>query len=103
MGEGKQGVMVVDSSKGLIQQNPITQIQTKIKEVEVKVKAWLAKQSIPVEAAVVTLGGATQGALIGGLMGSLTQDLSTSLPMPQPPPGVSLDPNAMASLKQAQV
>ncbi|XP_021737981.1 uncharacterized protein LOC110704500 isoform X1 [Chenopodium quinoa] len=33
-------------------------------------------------------------------MGTFTQDLSSSMPM-QPPPS-SLDPNAMASLKQAQ-
>ncbi|XP_021725737.1 uncharacterized protein LOC110692954 [Chenopodium quinoa] len=100
MGDGKQDVMAVNSPKGLIQQNPITQIQSEIKKLEVNVKSWLSKQSIPVEAAVVTAGGAIQGALIGGLMGTFTQDLSSSMPM-QPPPG-SLDPNAMASLKQAQ-
>lgn len=92
--------MVVESPNASIQQNPIAQIQSKIKELEVGLKSWLSKQPLPVEAAVVTAGGATQGALIGALMGTLTQDMSSSMPMPQPPPGV--DPKAMASFQQAQ-
>lgn len=102
MGEGKQGLIVGESPKGIIiQQNPITQIQSKIKEVEIKVKSWLSKQSLPVEAVVVTAGGATQGALIGALMGTLTQDMSSTMPMPPPTPG--LDPKTLASMQQAQV
>lgn len=101
MGEGKQGLIVAESPKGIIiQQNPITQIQSKIKEVEIKVKSWLSKQSLPVEAVVVTAGGATQGALIGALMGTLTQDMPSAMPMPPPTPG--LDPKTLASMQQAQ-
>lgn len=65
-----------------------------------RVQAWLDKQSMPVEAAVVTATGAVQGAAIGALMGNLTKDVSSSFPTP---PQASLNHQAMASLKQAQV
>lgn len=94
MGEGKQAVILVG-------QNPITQIQTKFKELEAGFKGWLAKQSLPVEAAVVTLTSSAQGAAIGGFMGTLTNDVSASLPTP-PPGAAGLNPQAMASLQQAQ-
>ena len=80
-------------------QNPVEQIQARFKELENGFKAWLAKQSLPVEAAVVTATSAVQGAAIGGFMGTLTNDVSSSLPTPQ----VGLNPQAMASFKQAQV
>ncbi|OIT35798.1 PREDICTED: uncharacterized protein LOC109242888 [Nicotiana attenuata] len=99
MGGGKQGVMVVEmpNSSG---QNPITQLQNKFKELEIGFKGWLAKQSLPVEAAVVTATSGLQGAAIGGFMGTLTQDVSSSLPTP--PPAANLNPQAMASFQQAQ-
>ena len=100
MGAGKQELVVAEPPKTLIQLNPIVQIQSKFKELEIHLKTWLSKQSLPVEAAVVTAGGAAQGALIGALMGTLTQDMPPSM-LPQPAPG--LDPKAMASLQQAQV
>lgn len=102
MGEGKQGLMVVEApTKGLMPpQNPLLQIQSKFKELETGLKSWLSKQPLYIEAAVSTAGGATQGALIGALMGTLTQDMSSSLPMP--PPQAALDPKAMASFQQAQ-
>lgn len=81
--------------------NPVTQLQAKYKELESGFKNWLAKQSLPVEAAVVTATSSLQGAAIGGLMGTFTSDLSSSLSAP-PPPGASLNPQAMASLQQAQ-
>ncbi|XP_057535637.1 chloroplastic import inner membrane translocase subunit HP30-2-like [Amaranthus tricolor] len=99
MGAGKQELVVAEPPKTLIQLNPIVQIQSKFKELEIHLKTWLSKQSLPVEAAVVTAGGAAQGALIGALMGTLTQDMPPSM-LPQPAPG--LDPKAMASLQQAQ-
>lgn len=83
------------------QQNPVALVQAKLKEVELKFKGWLAKQSLPVEAAVVTATSAIQGAAIGGFMGTLTGGDGSSLLMP--PPNASLNPDAMASLKQAQV
>ncbi|KAK6926121.1 hypothetical protein RJ641_007840 [Dillenia turbinata] len=99
MQEEKQGVMVVEASKGLLPpQNPITQIQLKFKELENGFRSWLAKQSLPVEAAVVTATSAAQGAAIGGFMGTLTNDVSSSFP----PPQANLNPQAMASFKQAQ-
>ncbi|KAM7463593.1 hypothetical protein LguiA_031714 [Lonicera macranthoides] len=103
MGEGKQGVMAVEIPKGLMgtqNQNPITQIQVKYKELEDGFRAWLAKQSLPVEAAVVTVTSAAQGAAIGAFMGTLTND-SSVFPTP-PPQAASLNPQAMASLQQAQ-
>ncbi|KAL9225097.1 hypothetical protein vseg_001060 [Gypsophila vaccaria] len=94
--EGGHGMVWENPMKA---QNPIAEIQYKINQVQVGLKTWLSKQSLPVEAAVVTLGGAAQGALIGALMGTLTQDMSSSLPLP---PQNSLDPKAMASFQQAQ-
>lgn len=49
--EGK-GVMTV--SKLAPQQNPIEQLQARFKEVEAGFKAWLSRQPLAVEAAVVT-------------------------------------------------
>ncbi|KAH6813622.1 Mitochondrial import inner membrane translocase subunit Tim17/Tim22/Tim23 family protein [Perilla frutescens var. frutescens] len=82
------------------QQNPVALVQVKLKEVEVKFKGWLAKQTLPVEAAVVTATSAIQGAAIGAFMGTLTGD-GSGLIMP-PPNAANLNPDAMASLKQAQ-
>ncbi|KAG5036017.1 hypothetical protein AAZX31_04G206500 [Glycine max] len=92
---GKQGIMVTSQS-----QNPIEQIQARFKELETGFRLWLSKQSLPVEAAVVTTTSAAQGAAIGAFMGTLTADASSTFPTP--PPNASLNPQAMASLKQAQ-
>lgn len=104
MGEGKQGVVVMDVarvSKDLAGGNPIAQLQAKYKELETGFKAWLEKQSLPVEAAVITATSGLQGAAIGGLMGTLTNDVSSSLTTL--PPGSGTNPDAMAALKQANV
>ncbi|KAL7106752.1 hypothetical protein ACP275_06G012600 [Erythranthe tilingii] len=85
---------------GQPQQNPLALVQFKLKEVESKFRGWLAKQSLPVEAAVVTTTSAAQGAAIGAFMGTLTGDAS-SLITP-PPNAANFNPDAMASLKQAQ-
>ncbi|CAK9158276.1 unnamed protein product [Ilex paraguariensis] len=102
MGEGKQGVMV-EMHKGVmgISQNPIGQLQVKFKELENGFRAWLAKQSMPVEAAIVTATSAAQGAAIGAFMGTITNDVSSSIPTP-PPGAANFNPQAMASLQQAQ-
>ena len=84
----------------VVAQNPIEQLQTRFKEVENGFKTWLSKQSLPVEAAVVTATSAFQGAAIGAFMGTLSNDSSSPFPTP---PDSSLNPQAMASLKQAQV
>lgn len=81
-------------------QNPIEQIQARFKELETGFRLWLSKQSLPVEAAVVTTTSAAQGAAIGAFMGTLTADASSTFPTP--PPNAALNPQAMASLKQAQ-
>ncbi|KAI3440991.1 uncharacterized protein J3R85_003038 [Psidium guajava] len=96
MEQGKHGVIV---SKLLPPNNPIEQLQSRYKEIEAGFKDWLSKQSLPVEAAVVTATSSAQGAAIGAIMGTLTNDVSASL---GPPPGANLNPQAMASLKQAQ-
>lgn len=107
MGQTKQGALAVELPNkaggglmGLDNQNPIEFVQNKFKELEVNFKAWLAKQSLPVEAAVVTTTSAAQGAAIGAFMGTLTGDASSLI---TPPPNASgLNAEAMASLKQAQ-
>ncbi|XP_039032785.1 chloroplastic import inner membrane translocase subunit HP30-1-like [Hibiscus syriacus] len=78
MERGKEQGMVV-----MPQQNPLEQLQAKFKEVDNTFRGWLAKQSLPVEAAVVTTTSAAQGAAIGAFMGTLTNDVSSSLPTPQ--------------------
>ncbi|KAL3629728.1 hypothetical protein CASFOL_026950 [Castilleja foliolosa] len=99
--------MVVDNSNngggltGKSEQNPIEAVQAKFKEVEIMFRGWLAKQSLPVEAAIVTVTSGAQGAAIGGFMGTLTGDAS-SLITP-PPNAASINPDALASLKQAQM
>jgi hypothetical protein len=100
MEKGKQNALAV---KGLPQQlqNPIEQIQTRYKHFENVFKLWLAKQSIAVETAVVTTASAAQGAAIGAFMSTLSPDKPSAFPMP--PPNANLNPQAMASLKQAQV
>lgn len=83
-------------------QNPIEHLQARFKELENGFKAWVSRQPIPIEAAVVGGTAAIQGAAIGGLMGTLTSDISSTFPSPSlDAPG--LNPQAMASLKQAQV
>ena len=62
----------------------------------------MAQQSLPVEAAVVTATSAIQGGVIGSFMGTLTGDLASSLPTP-PPGSANFNPQAIASLQQAQV
>ena len=92
--EGKQGVMVVA-------QNPIAQLQARFKNLENGFRAWLAKQTLPVEATVVTATSAAQGAAIGAFMGTLMNDATSAFPTP--PPQANLNPQAMTSFKQAQV
>ncbi|CAN1848040.1 Chloroplastic import inner membrane translocase subunit HP30-2 [Linum perenne] len=96
MGDGKHGFTLAKVSSN---QNPIQSLQLKYKELETSFKTWVSQQSIPVEAAIVTTTGAIQGAAIGGLMGTFTGDMATPL---SPPPQASLNPQAMASFKQAQ-
>ncbi|XP_068660445.1 chloroplastic import inner membrane translocase subunit HP30-2-like [Aristolochia californica] len=98
--EGRQEGMMIEVFKGKLQTNPIAVVQDKFKEFETNFRAWLAKQSMPVEAAIVTATGAAQGAAIGGIMGTFSSDISAS--MPTPPPQAALNPQAMASFKQAQ-
>ena len=73
----------------------------RVKAIEARFRAWMAKQPIHIEAAVSTAVGAVQGGALGGLMGSLTADGGSPFPIPQPPPNAN--PEAMASFKQAQV
>lgn len=82
--------------------NPVALAQARIKELETGFRAWLAKQSMAVEAAVVTATNAAQGAAIGGLLGTLTSDVSSALPA-STPNAAGLNPEAIASLKNAQV
>ncbi|CAH2064627.1 unnamed protein product [Thlaspi arvense] len=86
------GEMMAMASLFNDQQNPIQQLQVKFKEVEVGFKTWLSKQSLPVEAAVVSTMSGVQGAFIGGLMGTLSPEMPQS----------GVDAQAMASMKQAQ-
>ncbi|KAJ6845310.1 uncharacterized protein M6B38_289715 [Iris pallida] len=83
-------------------ENPIAEVQARLKELETGFRSWAAKQTLPVEATIVTATGAVQGAAIGGLMGILTSSSSSSSLFPPPPGPAGLPPDAMASLKQAQ-
>ncbi|RRT77984.1 hypothetical protein B296_00012383 [Ensete ventricosum] len=82
--------------------NPIALAQARFKELETGFRAWLEKQSMAVEAAVVTATNAAQGAAIGGLLGTLTSDVSSALPA-STPNAAGLNPEAIASLNNAQV
>lgn len=81
-----------------VPKGPIVQLQNKFKELDNGFKLWLSKQATPVDVAVTTVTSAMQGGAIGALMGTLTSDISSTLPTQ--PTGVN--PQAMASLKQAQ-
>ncbi|KAF8686685.1 hypothetical protein HU200_043518 [Digitaria exilis] len=78
--------------------NPLEEWRARAKGIEAGFRAWMAKQPIHIEAAVTTAVGAVQGAALGGLMGSLAPDGGSPFPMPPP----NANPQAMASLKQAQ-
>ncbi|KAK9133489.1 hypothetical protein Scep_013017 [Stephania cephalantha] len=93
---GQEALLVPSSN------NPLLQLQARFKDVEKGFRDWLSKQSMPVEAAVVTATSAIQGGAIGALMGTLTSDLSSPFPTPPPPEAAGLNPQAMASFKQAQ-
>ncbi|XP_023754964.1 chloroplastic import inner membrane translocase subunit HP30-2 [Lactuca sativa] len=93
MGEEKKGFLVMGD------QNPLKHVETKYNECETLFKTWLAKQSLPVDAAIVTVTSALQGAAIGGLMG-LTNDVSSSFS--PPPPSTSLNLQTKASFRQSQ-
>eukprot|EP00245_Coleochaete_scutata_P018571 TRINITY_DN9740_c0_g1_i1.p2 TRINITY_DN9740_c0_g1~~TRINITY_DN9740_c0_g1_i1.p2 ORF type:complete len:233 (+),score=56.74 TRINITY_DN9740_c0_g1_i1:144-842(+) len=69
------------------------QVQAKIKDVDTKFKAWVAKQPAAVDVAVTTISSALQGGAIGALMGSMSPDVST---MPQG----NLSTEAAASMQQ---
>ena len=81
--------------------NPMEEWSARVKAIEARFRGWMAKQPIHIEAAATTAVGAVQGGALGMLMGSLTADGGSPFPMPQPPPNTN--PEAMASLKQAQV
>lgn len=81
--------------------NPLEEWSGRVKAIEARFRAWMAKQPIHIEAAVTTVVGAVQGGALGGLMGSLTADGGSLFPIPQPPSNANSD--AMASFKQAQV
>ncbi|KAI9153624.1 hypothetical protein LWI28_014172 [Acer negundo] len=96
MEKGKLGVMVETK----FQQNPVQVVQARLKDLVIGFESWLAKQSLPVEGAVVALTSSTQGAVIGAIMGNITNNISSTIPTPPPP--ANLCPQAMASLQQAQ-
>ncbi|CAD5185302.1 unnamed protein product [Musa acuminata subsp. malaccensis] len=99
--DGKQGTAAVLAPPSPPPANPVAQLQARVKELESGFRAWLAKQPTAMEAAIVTATSAAQGAFIGALMGSLTSDASSAIPTP-PSNAPGLNPEAMASLKQAQ-
>lgn len=90
----------MESGKALVEmpKGPIGQLQNKFKELDNGFKLWLSRQIAPVDVAVTTVTSAMQGGAIGALMGTLTSDISSTLTTQ--PAGVN--PQAMASLKQAQ-
>lgn len=104
IGQKKRPLVVMASSSTAVSRggaNPLAELGDRVKSLEAEVRAWMAKQPTHIEAAVTTAFGAVQGGALGGLMGTFAPDGGAGLPVPQPPPGV--DPNAMATFKQAQV
>ncbi|MFS8015421.1 putative mitochondrial import inner membrane translocase subunit TIM22 [Helianthus anomalus] len=79
---GKQGELMVHTPQDFINNDPIKQLQTKYKEFLNGFKGWLAKQSLPVESAIVTITSAAHGTTIGGIMGTLTTNVVASAPPP---------------------
>ncbi|CAJ2641782.1 chloroplastic import inner membrane translocase subunit HP30-2 [Trifolium pratense] len=100
MQQGNQNAMTVKKGLPKQLQNPIEQIQARYNHFNDAFKVWLAKQTIAVETAVVTTASAAQGAAIGAFMSTLSPDKPSAFPIP--PPNANLNPQAMASLKQAQ-
>lgn len=113
--QGKQpeGAMVVATTGGggevslpkdlnltMASQNPVAQLQGRFKDLENRFGAWLSKQSMPIETAVVTATSAAQGAAVGGFMGTITKELSSAFPAPASQ--ASLGPQAISPLNQAQ-
>ncbi|KAF8379856.1 hypothetical protein HHK36_029305 [Tetracentron sinense] len=95
--------MVEDGRQGVLPpQNPIANMQARFKDLENGFRDWLSKQSLLVEAAVVTATSAAQGAAIGAIMGTLTGDVSSTFPNPPPQAGLSPPQPPMPSLSQAQ-
>ena len=76
----------------------VAKIQAKLKEVDEKVKTWVAAQPAHIEVALVTAASSLQGGFIGVLMGTFAPD------MPTPPgPTGALTPDAQHAMKQMQV
>ncbi|KAK7353461.1 hypothetical protein VNO80_18908 [Phaseolus coccineus] len=76
MEQRKQGIMVASQA-----QNPIKQFQARFKELENGFQLWLPKQSLAVEAAVVTATDAAHGVVIGAFLGTLTANAPSALAM----------------------
>lgn len=98
-GAGSESEVLVVGQSSRRQENPISQLGKRLKQVQSGFTAWVSTQSPPVEAAFVTLTNAAQGAVVGALLGTLSRDVSSFLP----PESSSIDSQAMASFKQAQV
>ncbi|KAM0936055.1 hypothetical protein DsansV1_C27g0199411 [Dioscorea sansibarensis] len=58
-------------------------MHTQFRDMKRGVRMWLARQSPPVEVAIVTAAGAAKGAAIRCLMGTMAPDA----PPPPSPPG----------------
>ncbi|KAL6509675.1 hypothetical protein OROGR_022985 [Orobanche gracilis] len=82
---------------GQADQNLISVVQAKFKEVETMFKGWVAKHSLLVEAAVATVTGGAKGAVCGALMWTVYGDYA-SLLVTRP---LTSKSDTMASLKLA--
>ncbi|XP_076937729.1 chloroplastic import inner membrane translocase subunit HP30-2-like [Bidens hawaiensis] len=78
-GKRKQEQLII-IAKDFMKNNPITHFNTKYKEFDNGVKGWLAKQSLPVETAIVTVSYAAYGVYVGGLMGSAWENITAVFP-----------------------
>lgn len=66
---------------------PLEWLKTEPEKIQKKLEAWFKKQPLPVEVAVLTIGGSFQGAALGALMGTISQN------QPKPPPGSPMAAN----------
>lgn len=77
--EKEEEVLVV------VNKNPFTHLANKYKEYETLLKKWVAKQSLPVEAAVTTVTGAVPGAAFGVCFKTLTDHVLPTFSVPSRP------------------
>lgn len=82
IGEDKQGVLAVANK------NSVNEFENTCKEF----KRWVAKQSLPIEAAITTITGAVPGAVMGAIVDVLFEATCSAVSIESPTYGVTIKP-----------